>query len=259
MMHYDVKGKGKSLFFIHGWGCNSRVWVNQVRPLSKKYRIITADLRGHGNSKWQNTDDLLGAFAQDIVKICEKLNIRDINFVGWSLGCYVIFKLIENAPEIINSVILIGASPKFLRGDGFSFGFRKKNLRLMRRRLNRDFNSALFDFRRSMFLEDEARRADFQNILKVLNDGPQPNREGLILGLEMLEKIDFRDEVKRFNVPALIVCGEGDFITPKQSSEYLHNAIKNSTLAIIKGAGHAPFLTKPQEFNLILEKWINER
>lgn len=259
MIHYDVKGKEKALFFIHGWGCDSRVWINQKEALSSKYRVITADLRGHGKSEWKSTDNLLDAFARDTATLCERLNINNVNFIGWSLGCYVIFKLLEIIPEIINSIILIGGSPKFLKSDDFKFGFEVEDLRLMKRRLNRDFGDALLDFRRSIFIENEVNETNFRNLLKMLNKNPQPNKDALILGLDMLRKTDFRNEIKRFDIPTLVVCGEDDSITPKGASEYMHNAIKNSSLVIIKDAGHAPFLTKPNEFNRILERWIDER
>lgn len=259
MMHYEIRGKGEVLFFIHGWGCDSRVWKNQLDALSKKYCVITADLRGYGKSEWRKTDDLLDAFARDILELCEELNINNINFIGWSLGCYVIFKLFEIAPEIIRSVILVGGTAKFLKGGGFEFGFEEANLRLMRRRLNRDSDSALLDFRRSIFLESEIKRADFKNMWKIFSGDPQFDKEALILGLDILERADFRNEIREFQIPVLIICGEGDSITPKGASEYMHDVIDDSSLVIIKDAGHAPFLTRPLEFNRVLGKWINER
>lgn len=258
-MNYQIRGKGRVIFFIHGWGCDSRVWAKLVEPLSKKFCVITIDLKGYGKSEWRSENNLLDAFATDILMLCKELNLKEINFIGWSLGCYVIFELLEIAPEIINSIVLVGGTTKFLKGDGFEFGFEESSLRLMRCRLNRNFNDALLDFRRSIFLDSEAKRADFPNIWKILNNGPQPNKDALILGLSILEHADFRQDIKRIDTPTLIVCGEGDSITPKAASEYLYKAIKGSTLVIIKDAGHAPFLTKSQEFNRILEKWINGR
>ncbi|MFH1779117.1 MAG: alpha/beta hydrolase [Candidatus Omnitrophota bacterium] len=244
-MNYQIRGKGRNLFFIHGWGCDSRVWAKLVESLSKKFCVITIDLRGYGKSEWRSENDLLDAFATDILMLCKELNLKEINFIGWSLGCYVIFELLGNAPEIINSIVLVGGTPKFLKGDGFEFGFEGSNLRLMRRRLNRDFNGALLDFCRSIFFEN--------------NEGPQPNKDALISSLNILEHADFRQDIKRIDTPTLIVCGEGDSITPKAASEYLHKEIKGSKLVIIKDAGHVPFLTRPKEFNRILEKWINGR
>lgn len=259
MIHYEVRGKGRTLFFIHGWGYDSRVWMNQVEVFSDKFCVITADLRGHGKSKWLKTDNLLDAFARDILTVCRRLKLKDINFIGWSLGCYVIFRLLEIAPQIFNSIALIGGTPRFLRGERFAFGLEEEKIELIRRRLERDFSGSLLHFRRSVFLEDEIESADFQSLWDVLNEGPKPNKEALILGLEILERADFREEIKRLYVPTLIVCGEGDSITPKGASEYMHKAIKDSKLAIMKGAGHAPFLTKPNEFNRILNRWIGER
>lgn len=235
MMYYQIKGKGKILFFIHGWGCDSRVWAKQKEALYRKYCVVTADLRGHGNSGWKSADNLLDAFATDILMLCKELNLREINFIGWSLGCYVIFELLENAPEIINSIVLVGGTPRFDR----------KNARFMRRRLNQDFNGALLDFRRSIFFEN--------------NEGPQPNKDALISCLNIFEHADFRDDIKKFDVPTLIVCGEDDSITPKAASEYLHKAIMGSTLVAVKDAGHVPFLTCPKEFNRVLEEWIDKR
>lgn len=234
-MNYQIRGKGRVIFFIHGWGCDSRVWAKLVEPLSKKFCVITIDLRGYGKSEWRSENNLLDAFATDILMLCKELNLKEINFIGWSLGCYVIFELLENAPEIINSIVLVGGTPRFDR----------KNARFMRRRLNQDFNGALLDFRRSIFFEN--------------NEGPQPNKDALISCLNIFEHADFREDIKKFDVPTLIVCGEDDSITPKAASEYLHKAIMGSTLVTVKDAGHAPFLTKSQEFNRILEKWINGR
>ncbi|KPK41617.1 MAG: hypothetical protein AMJ78_04960 [Omnitrophica WOR_2 bacterium SM23_29] len=259
MTHYQMRGKGKVLLFIHGWGWDSRVWVKQLQELSKNFCAITMDLRGHGRSEWKSADNLLDAFAEDVLILSKKLNLKNINFIGWSLGCNVIFRLFEIEPAIFSSVTLVGGTPKFLKGDGFDFGFEKKNTRLLKRRLNRDFNSALLDFRRSIFLENEVKKTDFPNLWKILNEGPRPNRDALNLGLEILERNDFREGIRGFYVPVLIVCGEGDPITPKGASVYMNKAIKDSALVMIKGAGHAPFLTKPYEFNQIFKKWINEK
>src|SRR3989338_3155711 len=143
-INYRIDGKGdKALFFIHGWAFDRQVWEEQVEFFKKNYRVISVDLRGHGESRWIDTDNLLAGFTEDILDLCRELKLRQINFVAWSLAGYILFELLKKSPELIESLTFITCTPKFLNSKDYHCGIDETNLELLEKKLNTDFNAAL--------------------------------------------------------------------------------------------------------------------
>ncbi|MFA7675589.1 MAG: alpha/beta hydrolase, partial [Endomicrobiia bacterium] len=100
---FSVYGKGDvALVFIPGWSCNSSVWKNQVPYFSKKYRVVTLELAGHGKSGNERTVYTMESFAQDVVSVVKQINASKVILIGHSMGGYVI---IETAKIIPDNVI----------------------------------------------------------------------------------------------------------------------------------------------------------
>ena len=85
-INYRIEGKGdRNLFLIHGWAADKSIWHNQVQEFSKDCRVISVDLRGHGESNWEDTDNLLKSFAADVLEVCQELELKKVTQNVWSI------------------------------------------------------------------------------------------------------------------------------------------------------------------------------
>jgi len=83
---YEDQGHGQPIVLVHGWTCSSRFWQENAPELAKEFRVITIDLRGHGNSSKILTGHTISQYARDVREIIEYLALRDVTLAGWSLG-----------------------------------------------------------------------------------------------------------------------------------------------------------------------------
>ena len=103
---YSDEGQGAPVIFLHAFPLNRTTWAPQVAGLSDRYRVITIDLRGHGESDapmWRYTVD---QFAEDVNGLLEHLGIARATFVGLSMGGYILFALYRKYPDIFHSLVL---------------------------------------------------------------------------------------------------------------------------------------------------------
>jgi non-heme chloroperoxidase len=89
-IYYEDHGEGQSILLVHGWMCSSKFWQKNVPELAKEFRVVTIDLRGHGNSSKALTGHTIGQYARDVRQVIEHLGLQDAVLVGWSLGGPVI-------------------------------------------------------------------------------------------------------------------------------------------------------------------------
>lgn len=252
MLHWELRGKGKPLVFLHGWGADLRIWQRQVEYFSQDHCALTLDLPGHGKSAWEERKDFLSYTKEYIISLCKKYNFVEPVLIGWSFACLLLFKLAEDSSFKIGSLVLVSGTPKFIATDGFPFGFNLKNIRFLRKQINNNLKLALQEFYDSFFTSQE--KKDTYRLGE-----PFPKKEALLSTLDILKRSDFRKSLSKIDIPTLIICGGKDPLIPQEASLYMHRIIKKSSLVIIKETGHLPFLTKPAEFNHELEKWISQR
>src|SRR5208337_1031980 len=85
-IYYEDRGQGQPILLVHGWTCSSRFWQKNVAELAKEFRVITLDLRGHGNSSKILSGHTIAQYARDVREIIELLQLEDLTLAGWSLG-----------------------------------------------------------------------------------------------------------------------------------------------------------------------------
>ena len=105
---YDAVGNGEpTLVFVHGWSCDKSYWNDQVKTFSPKYKVVTIDLAGHGESGSERKNYTMELFGEDVAAVVNKLELDKVILIGHSMGGYVI---IEAARQLKEKVIgLVGA------------------------------------------------------------------------------------------------------------------------------------------------------
>ena len=242
------------IVFIHGWGTCSGVWKNQVDYFSKNNKVLTLDLRGHGDSPWQDADELLNTMASDVYNMTDE----EVRVIGWSLGGMVAIKLAEIFPEKISKLILVGATPKFVNEGGYEGGLAKVIVKRLIKRLERDYEKALCESYKTLFGSSERGTRDFEKAWwPFMESLPLPNKTAACVFLERLCKWDLRPVLSRIKAPTLLISGDEDEVCPTRASRYIDEQLPDSRIRVFKGAGHVPFLTQADYFNSMVGEFLS--
>ncbi len=155
--------------------------------------------------------------------------------IGWSAGGIVALEVACENPELLEGLVLIGATPKFCSGDGYPWGVAARNVRAMILEIKRDPKAVLDRFFQDVSwptVESESCRNE--KVIAACHIGI----EHLVQGLEYLRKTDLRSKLKKLEIPILIIHGREDRIVPWQAGAWLNHSLPNSRIIIHEGVGH---------------------
>jgi pimeloyl-ACP methyl ester carboxylesterase len=223
------------LLFIHGAGGNHRIWENQTRYFSN---AIAVDLPGHDSGDGKRTVD---EYVDYVKKFCDEKSLKNIVMVGHSMGGAITLKFALTYPEYLKAIVLVDTGAK-LRVAPIIFEEIKRNygnvMELMKK----------YAFSEKTPIEIKNKTVEIMKRVKP---------EVFYGDFEACDKFDVMESLNKINLPTLIICGKDDLLTPVKYSEYLRANIPNSTLKVLDDAGHMVMLEKPEEFNKILEDFVN--
>jgi len=257
-IYYEITGKGKDLILIHGAWTSHAWWRWQIPVLSKNYRVLSMDVRGHGLSMpLQGTYSVEG-FSRDLEILTERTGIDDIVLVGWSMGGLISMQYCLDHVSRVKALVLIAT-----RGHKNSQMKRKIRIQYLRARLNfltKIVAPRKYDRETGQFLDDEdeikneignmlspsVSQEIFDWVMTELRNRPATNY------YEVARSIwgwGPGEELKKIRVPVLIMVGEDDRSTPPHFSRLLHSILSASELVVVKNAGHCLTLECPDVVN----------
>lgn len=258
-IHYESTGVGRPLVFIHGWSMSSRVWRYQADELASSNRVVTLDLRGHGESSRTASTYSFEDFASDIAALFMLLDLHNSVIVGWSMGAQVALRSFELLRERTAAIVLVGGTPRFTSSEDWPYGLPPSESRGMAVRLKRNFMKTMGEFFEGMFTPGELSHEEYQRIARDIVMGSRlPLPETALETLDTLNGADMRGLLPGIDVPVLLVHGSEDRITMPGASLYMSRVLPRPTLKIIKGTGHAPFLSRTEEFNSLFRSFLEE-
>jgi pimeloyl-ACP methyl ester carboxylesterase len=263
-IYYEDYGSGKTVVLIHGWPLSSSSWEKQIPSLMEAgYRVIAYDRRGFGQSSKPASGYNYDTLAEDLNKIMTKLNLRAAALVGFSMGGGEVARYLgKYGSERVSKAVFMSAIPPFLLKtsdnpegvDGSVFDGMKKAIKADRPAFLTEFFSNFYnvDILKGTKISDEVVRLSW-------NIGSSASPKGT-LDCVSAWLVDFREELKRINIPVLIMHGDGDRILPlaatgKRTPEF----VKGSRLVVIKGAPHGMNWTHAEEINRELLVFLNEK
>ncbi len=246
-------GTGPELVLLHGWGMNADVWDGVVPTLAKSHRVTVVDLPGHGRSGDTGGDYSLSAQAQKVAEILPPNCI----LVGWSLGGLLALQLALDFPQQIKALVLVASSPRFVCGDDWPDAMQAEVLLGFAGELQTDFKKAINRFLAIQALGSEHAREELRLLRERVFAHGEPDRKALTSGLEILMTADFRDRLVEIPCPVLLLCGERDTLFPAQAVRRTQALLPDATLSVVQGAGHAPFLSHPEDFVRALQAFLD--
>jgi pimeloyl-ACP methyl ester carboxylesterase len=242
---YNDHGDGDiPIVLLHGFPLDKRMWESQVQALSGEFRIITPDLRGHGESQVTPGPYTMELLAEDVKSFLDAMNLQQVVLGGFSMAGYVAFSFYRKYPERVNSLMLLDTRPQPDSEDG------KKGREDMAQLAEREGAGPIAErlIPRLLSADTVANRQDIVNTVSaMINQCPVDGIAGDLRGMAL--RGDSSDLLSQISVPTLIVVGDQDAITPPAESQNMASIIPSSTLVEISGAGHLSNLENPDEFN----------
>lgn len=246
--HVTIEGNpraARTMIFAHGFGSDQTVWESVASAFRADFRIVRYDHAGAGRSDpaafVQYRYLKLGAYAQDLIEICEALEIENAVFVGHSMGAMAGLLAAVERPSLFERLVLIGASPRYLNDDGYVGGFGPRDLEAIYRAMHDNFARWADGFAPEMIGPGRPREQvdHFAECLKSI-----PPDRALTIAYAVFQS-DHRAELERLVRPALLIQTQTDRAVPMEVARYLNDRLRGSRLVVVDAVGHLPHVTAP--------------
>lgn len=260
---YKDWGQGQPMVFSHGWPLTADAWDNQMLFfLEKGYRVIAHDRRGHGRSSQTWDDNTMDQFADDLAELIEELDLRDIILVGHSTGGGEVTRYIgRHGTERVAKLVLVGAIPPLMlktdKNPGGlpieAFDGLRKLTADNRSQFFLDLTQSFYGFNRKGAKMSEGLKESFwlQSMMGSIKAEYDCIKE--------FSESDFNKDLKRVDVPTLIIHGDDDQIVPIGASAMMSSKIiSGAQLKVYPGAPHGLAQTMPDKFNADVFEFIGE-
>lgn len=263
MLHWEERGAGRPVVFVHGWSLSSRAFAWQVDALAASHRAIAYDLRGHGRSRCEprarGAGHAIEDHARDLTALLARLGLARAALVAWSMGSQVALEALPGIQDRLAALVLLSATPRFTAGGDWPHGLPASSVRALAVRLVRRPEQTLQRFFEWMFVEGEIGEPERARIeLRVLADAPPASLVAARAGLTALLRSDQRKQLGEVRVPALLLHGERDPICLPAASAFAEAHIPGARRRVLPGAGHAPHLSRPSLVNELLADFLSD-
>lgn len=246
-------GQGRDVVLLHGWGMNGDVWEGLLPALSARYRTTIVDLPGHGRSVDSLDDYTLANLARAVAAAIPTPAI----LVGWSLGGMLATQLALDYPQKISKLILVASAPQFVRDASWPDGTDDEVLKDFADGLQQNYQQTIKRFIAIQALGSDHAREQQRTLRERVFRHGQPQAAALEGGLEILRKVNLRPQLANINCPTLFITGEMDSLFRPAAATQAQALLTDADVDTIKGAGHAPFLSHPDEFLHSLTRFID--
>jgi non-heme chloroperoxidase len=260
-IYYKDWGQGQPVVFSHGWPLSADAWDAQMLFLSSHgYRTIAHDRRGHGRSgqPWNGND--MDTYADDLAALIEKLDLKNIVLVGHSTGGGEVAHYIgRHGNARVAKAVLIGAVPPIMVKTAHNPGglpievfddIRAKTL-ADRSQFFKDLSGPFFGANRANTKATQGMRDSFWM------QGMMGGLKGQYDCIKQFSEVDYTDDLKKIDVPTLVIHGDDDQIVPIDDSGRLSaKIVKHATLKVYPGAPHGLTATHQEQVNRDLLEFI---
>ncbi len=243
-----VTGNGDiPMLFAHGYGCDQNMWRFVAPAFADTHRVILFDHVGAGQSDLSAYDrdkySSLQGYADDLLKICDELDVRHGVFVGHSVSAMIGVLAAMEKPDRFDHLILVGPSPRYINDDGYVGGFTEQDIR------------ELLEFQDSNFLGWSSALTpvimgndDRPELTEELHNSfcrTDPSIAKQFAAVTFLS--DNRADLPQVPVRSLVLQCQQDAIAPMAVGEYVQRHLPDAELVVLNATGHCPHLSAPEE------------
>ena len=250
-INYTIDGEGPWVTMSHSLACNLHMWDEEARRLSKRYKVLRYDTRGHGETSAPSGAYTLELLADDLHALLQALQIKSTHFVGLSMGGMIGETYALKYPGVFKSLVLCDTTSRYPAEAAGVWVDRIKTVEaqgmepMVEPTLARWFTDS---FRKS---QPEV----VERIAGAIRGTPVP---GFVGCCHAIPKINLTARLKEIRCPTQIIVGKDDPGTPVSMAEEIHQAMPGSELVIIPSAAHLSNLEQPDVFNQALAAFLGK-
>ena len=244
---------------LHGWSMRRDVFRPQVEGLSQQFRVIAADLRGHGDSSGFTNGHEFDVLVDDLMELLVSLDLWQVILIGWSMGAMIAWGAMQRpGAERIAGIVSIDMVPRLLNDPDWHHGIRQGSdataFETAMQRMRSDWPKFVQEYVPRLFARDKpAERQDLITTTIELVDDNDPESMARLWG-SMADQ-DYRDQIEHLAVPMLVTYGEQSQFYDKEASEWLVSHAPNATMVGFPKSGHALQLEESEKFNEEVRKF----
>lgn len=218
-IYYEVTGNGQPFVFIHGGGLECNSWNSQTAYFSKRYRVITFDIRGHGRSEVPERSYSISDCVEDLRQLLDYLGVQRTYLAGLSMGGNIALSFTLDYPERVNALILAGTNSGLV--------------------LERVVNSSEGKVARLKSSQQIDTAMRYEKTIEANVTRP-----------------DLTGRLSEITKPVLLMVGDRDNSTPRHFSEAMHRGIANSQMIVFTDCGHKCHEEQPDTFNSVVDDFL---
>lgn len=248
-LYYETAGQGEPVLLLHGLGSCVEDWALQMPALAQRYRVIVADMRGHGRSDKPRGPYTVTMMAADVLGLLDGLGIKSTHIIGLSMGGMIAFQLAVDHPDRVRSMVIVNSGPALVaQTPGEKLKIQQRLLlaqlfgpartgRFLSRRL---FPKPDQEYMRAQLIERWAKN-DKDAYLAAMR---------ALIGWSVLDRVGF------IRCPVMVIAGDRDY-TPLEVKRKYVALIPSARLEVIEDSGHATPIDQTDKFNACVLDFIS--
>jgi sigma-B regulation protein RsbQ len=239
--------EGRPMVFAHGFGCDQNMWRHVWPAFTDDHRIVVFDHVGSGGSDLSAYDSeryaSLEGYAADVVEICDELELRDVIFVGHSVSSMIGVLAAGRRPELFSKLVLVGPSPRYIDDGDYVGGFSEEDIHGLLEQLESNYLGWSASMAPVIMGNSDRPELGDELTNSFCRTDPAIARQFAYVTFTSDNRVDLR----RVEIPALVLQCSDDPIAPLPVGQYVASALPQGHLRVLVATGHCPNLSAPEE------------
>lgn len=249
-INYEIEGEGPWVTMSHSLACNLSMWGPQMPVLTRKYKVLRYDTRGHGQSGAPAGEYTLEQLADDVKGLLDALKIRQTHWVGLSMGGMIGQAFALKYPGVFSSMVLADTTSRRPPDAAKMWTERIQNAQ-------QKGMGALVEGTLGRWFTEPYRTSRKDVMERIGNDIRRTPVAGFVGCCHAISKVDYLDRLKEIKCPTLVIVGEHDMGTPPEAARAIHENLPGSQLKVIASAAHLSNVEQAQVFNDALTGFLD--
>lgn len=245
------------MIFAHGFGCGQAMWRYVWPAFEKEYRIVLFDYVGSGQSDLgaynEERYSNLNGYAEDVLEICEALDLKDTVFVGHSVSSMIGVLASIKHPEYFKELILVGPSPRYINDGEYVGGFERSDIEELLSTMERNYIGWAEYMAPAIMDNPDAPGLSKELSASFCSTDP-------IIARQFAEATflsDNRSDLEKVKHPSLILQCSKDIIAPQVVGKYVRDHTPDSNYEEMKATGHCPHMSAPDETIRLMKEFLH--
>lgn len=253
-LYYEDFGSGEPFVFVHGGAMSHEMWEQQVYDLADDFRVVSVDLRGHGESDKPSHGHTFDRLVKDVEALASHLELGPANLVCHGIGGYVGMLLALDRPRLVRRLALVSTGVRFVGGDSERGGFSTELWENYSRGMARNKIAASAELVDKTFFHRDPGPVVRQAVVAIMVQWPLYAMK--MLGRDM-QNIDLEPRLGEIRIPTLVLHGRHDRKQRFSGAAHLCSKIAGARMIAFEESAHNPQAEEVEKFNRALREFVS--